>query len=93
MRKYYGDEVGVPDDVTRITANAFDHSHLHKIVISDSVKTLNDFCLSNCENLQSITFGNGVKTLTQMLCVGCKQITEVIIPEGIETLDEKAEDK
>ena len=79
-------EYVIPGSVNKIGENAFGNTCLTKIVIPDSVKTVEDEAFSYSEELKSITFGKGITKIPDMCCYYDTALTEVIIPEGVTSI-------
>lgn len=59
---------------------------IQKIIMPDTIKSLDLYALSYCEALKEIEFSPNIKELNISL-EGCKSLTEIYIPEEIESIE------
>jgi hypothetical protein len=64
-------------------------SNLVRVVIPRSVRSLEEFCFSDCKSLVSIVFeeGSNLERIGRDACA-CTAITEIVIPRSVELLDD-----
>ena len=82
--------VRIPDGVTMIADYAFGseaepNTTIQKIIMPDTIESLEPNALSYCQALTDITFSKGLKSLDISL-EGCISLTELSIPKNIETI-------
>ena len=82
--------VNIPEGVTMIADYAFGsekepNTIVQKIVMPDTIESLEPNALSYCQALTDITFSKGLKSLDISL-EGCISLTELSIPKNIETI-------
>lgn len=76
----------IPDGVTTIGAYAFSLCNKTSIKIPNSVKIIEGFAFSRCENLSSISFGNSVTDIGLYAFGGCPSLTSVTFPNSLTTI-------
>lgn len=59
---------------------------IQKIIMPDTIKSLDPYALSYCEALKEIEFSPNITALNITL-EGCKSLTEIYIPEEIKTIE------
>ena len=82
--------VRIPDGITMIADYAFGSEAepnitIQKIIMPDTIESLEPNALSYCQALTDITFSKGLKSLDISL-EGCISLTELSIPKNIETI-------
>ena len=82
VAKYLGSdrEVTVPAWVNRVGKEAFEgYSPMTKLVLPDSVTTVDFGAFSNCDNLQTVKMSESVRTLGSSAFAGCTDLYSVSI--------------
>ncbi len=75
----------VPDCVTTIGNNAFDHCKtLTDIILHDNVTTIGDYAFTGCE-FTGITIPQSITTIDRSAFFDCPNLTEITIPESVTT--------
>ena len=87
------DEIIVPNTiagypVTEIGENAFATVDCKKIVLPDTVKSIERGAFSLCDNLEEIDLGKSLTYITSMAFNNCSSLKEVRFPEGMTTIDD-----
>ena len=82
------DTYGVRDG-TEIIFGDCSNSHIHTLIIPDSVIAVWDDVFCGCESLSSIVFGNGLKYIGERSFAGCS-FKSVDLPEGLEVIKDQA---
>ena len=78
-----GEIAGHP--VTEIDDWAFyENQSIKKVILPDSVKTINYGAFSTCNNLESIDLGEGLTYLGQSAFSDCTSLTSITLPESLE---------
>ena len=63
---------------------------LESIIIPDSVTTIGDFALYQCDSLTSVTIGDSVTTIGEGAFWDCDSLTSVTIPDSVTTIENNA---
>ncbi len=69
--------------VTGIGASAFNGKLYQSIILSDSIKTINDNAFYDCTQLVSIDLGNSVQSIGASAFYNCKQLQDITIPPSV----------
>ena len=77
------DSVIIPQGVTSIGNTAFGNSSVRLVVIPASVKSIEKYAFTLCENLESIIIPDGVKRLEDATFAGCGSLVSVTIPNSV----------
>ena len=83
-------EYTIPEGVEKIASSAFTYTGLTRLVISDSVKEIEEDAIDHSENLKFLTFGKGAKKIPDRCCFYSPVLEEVTIPEGVEEVGDSA---
>lgn len=77
--------VKIPDGVTRIRKNAFSNSKISKVILPDSMVSLQNEAFYGCEYLKEIDFGHGIEQIggngSQHVFSGCSMKKLVFPPQ------------
>ena len=73
--------VEIEDGAVRISSKAFDNLPAKKIVLPDSVKTIDGQAIVKCHNLQKIVFGKNLSAIEPEAIQACHMINEIAFPE------------
>lgn len=73
----YG-EVTIPDDIYKISIDAFSHSNIENITIPNSVTNIENSAFNNCAFLKSINIPSSVTNIGKDVFTDCKELKEVI---------------
>ena len=88
--RMYGSYEGsytIPSHVTALGEYSFGYCDgLTSIVISDSVKTIDNNVFYNCRGLTDVTFPKGITKISEGMFRGCEGLKEITIPETVTTL-------
>lgn len=92
---YYGhdSEITIPDEVTSISAGAFeDDKHISKVVMGRNVTSIANNAFNNCELLGEVDLSNAsaLKSIGKSVFGNCKKLTKIVVPANVETIDEQA---
>ena len=80
----------MPDIVTEIGNNAFEHcKNLKSVVLSNSLTTIDEKAFYGCSGLSDITFGENVVEIGPY-AFAATAIEELVIPDGVTTIGERA---
>lgn len=74
---------------TEIILGDCSNSHIHTLILPDSVIAVWDDAFCGCERLSSIVFGKGLKYIGERSFAGCS-FTSIDLPEGLEVIREEA---
>ena len=84
-------EYVIPDRVTTLVENPFDHcKNLKSLTISDSVTEMEDFQLFECKNLEFVRLPKHLHKIYEYMFYNCKQLKTVIIQDEVERIEENA---
>ena len=89
VAKYLGDdyEVTLPAWVNRVGKEAFEgYDKMTKLVIPDTVTTVDFGAFSNCSNLQTVKMSENVRTLGSGAFSGCSSLYSVSVPKTVRTI-------
>ena len=77
----------VPNGVTTIAANAFQHRSFQEIILPESLTTINAGAFDGCSRLTSINIPDSVTTIGARAFYECSSLTEITLPQGITVID------
>ena len=77
------ENVILPFQLTSIESQAFTGCGFSKITIPNTVKTIGQFCFSNCKNLRSINIPNSVTTISGSAFESCFTLTDLTIGNSV----------
>jgi len=84
-------EIIIPQGVTEIADNAFEHCiHLISVQIPDSVTKIGNFAFIHCFQLQSIVMPDSVTSIGESAFLFCRSLKNIHIPENLEFVGEDA---
>ena len=78
--------IEIPDGVTYIGENAFEGSGLTKIIIPESVTTIESKTFKNCSKLVDVTIPNTVTSIGDHAFSGCVSLMEITIPNSVTSI-------
>lgn len=87
-----GDTINIPNqfnglDVKVIGESAFeDYSFIKKVIMPNSITTIERSAFKNCNSLTSIVFSNNLKLIEDYAFYNCKNLQNIDIPNSIEEL-------
>ncbi len=87
--KYLGTdtEVTLPAWVNRVGKEAFEnYDPMTKLVLTDTVTTVDFGAFSNCDNLSTVRMGESVRTLGSAAFSGCTSLYSVSVPRTVRTI-------
>ena len=86
------DKDGNLDDIKKIKQLEEKHirKDITKIVIPDSVMTIEEIVFSNCSNLTSVTIPNSVTSIGESAFDSCYSLPSVTIPDSVTSIGESA---
>lgn len=73
--------VEIENGAVRISSKAFDNLPAKKIVLPDSVETIDGQAILKCHNLQKIVFGKNLSDIEPEAIQACHMINEIVFPE------------
>lgn len=79
--------INLPDGLQFIGERTFCNSGLESVYIPDSVTTLREAALSNCENLTSVHLPSGITVIKDSMFFGDSSLVDVVIPESVTTIE------
>lgn len=80
----------IPDTVISIGEGAFSESKLHKIELTNNIKSIGHAAFFYCYNLSDINIPESITTITTSVFANCPKLQDVIIPANINKIDEYA---
>ena len=84
-------EIIIPQGVTEIADNAFEHCiHLISVQIPDSVTKIGNFAFTYCFQLQSVVMPDSVTSIGESAFLFCRSLKNIHIPENLEFVGEDA---
>ena len=89
VARYLGSDVEVtlPAWVNRVGKEAFEgYDKMKKLVIPDSVTTVDFGAFSNCKNLATVKMSESVRTLGSSAFSGCTSLYSVSVPSKVRTI-------
>lgn len=75
--------INIPDTVTSIGNEAFEHCDFTEITIPDSVTTIGQGAFSGCGNLTDVKLSTKIVRIESSLFYGCFKLKGVNIPDGV----------
>ncbi len=80
--------MGLP--VTKINNLAFYYSNVTKVVLPDTIKSIERGAFCNCYYLESITLPKGLIEIGEIAFSSCEVLTEINIPDSVTTIGDRA---
>ena len=78
-----GDEVVVPDGVTKIDAKVFrKKSKITSVVVPEGVREIGDFAFQECTKLERVLLPQSLEMVRKGAFDYCRSLTELIFPQG-----------
>lgn len=86
------DTNGIEKDISAITVLSEDivSKDIKKIVIPNSVTSIDDWAFYLCSNLTNMTMPNSVTNIGKHAFYGCNGLTSVTIPDGVTSIEFEA---
>lgn len=79
--------VAIPKDVTVIGEGAFeDNDYVEKVIISNSVKTIEGYAFWGCDNLETVVLGSGLTAVDDFAFTNCDGLEYMTIPSNIRSI-------
>lgn len=72
--------------VTKLSKSAFKMSKAEKIVLPDSLETINDYAFAFCRNLKEIKLPSKIKKIGQNSFSGCESLKTIKIPDKVKSI-------
>ena len=76
--------------VTVIAKNAFSDTGVEKLVLPESIVTIEEGAFSNCPSLRTVFLHPGITAIQPSTFEGCSKLLEVNIPDTVKTIGENA---
>jgi hypothetical protein len=76
----------IPITITTIGNNAFECCELNEIVIPNTIKSIESWAFSYCEDLESITFPSSLTSIDTSAFFRCKNLTTLIFTNSVEKI-------
>lgn len=83
-------DVNIPNTVTAIEEDAFRYSGITKIVIPNSINSIEDGVFLSCAKLTEVTIPYSVNSIKRWAFAGCISLTSISIPNSVEYIGERA---
>lgn len=83
-------EVEIPDTVKIIGRQAFSFNDCSKIIIPESVETINSAAFMLCSNLAEIEIPDNIEVIPRRMCYLCPQLKSISMPEKVRVIGEEA---
>ena len=80
----------IPNSVTSIGDNAFEHSGLTYINIPNSVTTIGSSAFADCTELTNINLSNSISIISFNAFQNCSSLTSIEIPDSVKGIDPQA---
>lgn len=82
----------IPSDnsVECIGESAFKYSKLEEIILPDSIKTIEEYAFTSCDNLKTLVIPNGTKIIGEGAFYGCSYLEEIFLPDSLTSIGEDA---
>lgn len=87
---YYDGELSIPSGVATIGKSACKHCRLSKIVLPDSVVTIETEAFSWCMSLSAAYIGSGVKSIGDNAFTCCYPLEKIDLPKTLKTIGSRA---
>lgn len=71
--------------VVGIGASAFSIRPAEKIILPDTVRSIDTYAFNSCDNLTEVVFGSGLKEIGAAFIL-CPELRKVSLPEGVTTI-------
>lgn len=76
----------LPEGLTEIRHNAFNHCSMNAVVFPKSLRTIGDHSFEDCLFLQLIELQEGLETIESRAFSGNNKLTDVYLPDSLKTL-------
>lgn len=87
---YWMQYINLPDTIESIGEGALSYNNFTSLTIPGSVKTIGNFAISNCYNLESVTFEDGLVSMGELLFSGCGNLATVKLPSTLQHMGNNA---
>lgn len=77
----------IPKGTKVIGTSAFEGSQLKKIIIPDTVTTIDAAAFYDCRNLTEMTVPDSVQSINILAFYGCSSMVQIYLPAGLERLE------
>lgn len=84
------DKIWLGDHVEAIGANAFEEMAVRRVLLPESLKTIDDMAFLRCEELETLTIPSQVETIGEWAFCTCSSLTDVTILSRDVQLDDSA---
>ncbi len=82
--------ITIPSSVKAIGHLAFSGSGFQKIIIPDSVISIEENAISGCYDLESVQLPRNMKVIPAAMLSGCRSLKEISIPQTVKTIGDYA---
>lgn len=86
----FADSVIIPEGVNTLGKESFSCSNLKKIVLPDSLKTIDELAFSNCHELVELSIPEGVEKIGQSVFFCCSKLDSITLPSTLIEFDKNA---
>ena len=76
--------------VTEIAPFSFNFSDITELHMPDSIETVGNLAIQNCQSLEKITFSKNLRTIALQGIICCDKLTSVTLPQTIEVIASSA---
>lgn len=93
LYSYFGDksDIVIPNTVRVITDSVLRwNEKIEKVVISEGVQSIGEYCFSGCDNLKAVVLPKSLKSIGQCAFSLCKNLEEIDISEELNDIGMKA---
>ena len=84
------DKIWLGDHVETIGANAFEEMTVRRVLLPESLKTIDDMAFLRCEELETLTIPSQVETIGEWAFCTCSSLTDVTVLSHDVQLDDSA---
>ena len=86
-------EITIPDGVTTIRERAFKNSGIKRIILPNSVQTIEPHAFAYCRNLEEVVLPDGLSVIPDSCFAECEKLKAINIPETVESIGDAAFDR
>ena len=76
--------------VTGIGDSVFKDWHMISLIITNDIKTIDEFAFRDCDSLQYVIFSDGLKNIGKCAFFDCDLLRAVTLPDGLNSIGEYA---